>query len=50
MGTLLCFFAVFSKGNNCCDFLLATLEVETLTKGVFSKRKEFVPRGAKYCL
>ena len=29
MGTLLHFPAIFAKGNNCCDFLYISLDVET---------------------
>ena len=44
-------FYHFHKGDNFSDFLFAFLFMNLLLrKGIFSKRKEFVPLGAKSSL
>ena len=40
------FYAMFSKGDNFCDFLFAFLEVEVFPKWGLLLRKEFAPIGA----
>ena len=48
MVSFLCFFFLFffsNRGDNFCDFLFAFLHIESLLKGVYSKRKEFTPKS-----
>ena len=40
------FSAIFTKGDNCHDFPLASLDNVALQKGIYSLRKEFAPTGA----
>ena len=37
---------MFTKGDNFRDFLFAYVENEVFQNGVYSDRKEFVPKGA----
>ena len=39
------FFHIFSKGNNFCDFLSASLEDKAPTKWVYSEMNEFALKG-----
>ena len=38
-----CFSDIFTKGNNLCDFLFASKDVEAIPKWVYTERKEFAP-------
>ena len=42
------FSSIFDKGDKFCDFLYAFLYSNPLLKGVYSKRKEFAPKGSKF--
>ena len=46
MGTYPSFSAIFAKGNNFHAFMFASLHDDAFIKEVYSKRKEFAPRGA----
>ena len=39
------FSSKFSKGDNFCNLLFASMEDEPLPIGVYSERKEFAPLG-----
>ena len=46
MGTIPCFPAIFTEGNNFRDFLLLPYLTGPFQTGVYSDRTEFAPRGA----
>ena len=39
---------ILNKGDNFCDFLFAFLRTDPFWKRVYSKRKEFAPKGSKF--
>ena len=39
--------AILAKGENICDFLFAFLHIKSLSKMIYSKKKEFAPEAIK---